>query len=137
MRVTGLHRWLVLPDKLVWRCVDLTFVPTAHCRYIVSVSYFKDNLFVRAFHPITRTTLPYMIRMATVLEIFGVPKSTLPHFYPGILHVDNHRLLGQWLASELSICRGGMCTVQAHAPYHMVGRPALMLEIIEVLTVPL
>ena len=103
----------------------------SHCRYVVSVSYFKDNLFVRAFHPPTRTVLPYMIRMTTVLDIFGVPKSTLPHFYPGILNADSQALLGEWLASELSICRGYMCQVQAHAPYHMVGKPALMLEIIE------
>jgi hypothetical protein len=70
------------------------------------VSFFKDNLFVRAFNANTRTTLPYMIPMSKVLEIFGVPPSTLPHFYPGILHVDNHALLGEWLANELSMCRG-------------------------------
>jgi hypothetical protein len=101
-------------------------------RFIVTVSYFKDNLFVRAYHVASRYTLPYMLPMSTALEIFGVPPGTLPHFYPGILHADNHALLGEWLATELSMCRGYLCTVQAHAGFHRVGKPALMLEIIEV-----
>jgi hypothetical protein len=101
-------------------------------RYIVSVSYFKDNLFVRAFHPSSRFTIPYMIPMRKVLEIFGVPADTHPQLYPGILHPDNRPQLGEWLALELSLCRGTMCQVASHTPMHMIGKPALMLEIIEV-----
>jgi hypothetical protein len=101
-------------------------------RYIVTVSFFKDNLFVRAFHPPTRITIPYMIPMVKVLDVFAVPRSTHPSFYPGILHPDNRSLLAQWLVCELSLCRGYLCQVPSHAPLHMMKKPALMLEIIEV-----
>jgi hypothetical protein len=101
-------------------------------RYIVSVSYFKDNLFVRAFHPPTKFTLPFMIQMKQVLTIFGVAPDTHPQFYPGILHPDNRQQLGEWLALELSLCQGYLCQIPTHAALHGLGKPALMLEIIEV-----
>lgn len=119
MRVTG----ITLPP----------FTPSlSPCRHIVTVSYFKDNLFARAFHPKTKFTIPYMIPMRRVLQIFGVPVDTHPSFYPGVLHPDNRALLGEWLALELSLCHGYMCQITTHAALHSQGKPALMMEIIEV-----
>lgn len=90
-------------------------------RYIVSVSFFKNNLFVRAFHPPSKMTVPYMLPMTTVLDLFSVPADTRPEFYPGILHPTNRYLLGQWLAYELSLCQGHACELVSHKALHAAG----------------
>ena len=59
-----------------------------------------------------------------------LPETLLPL---GVIDTPaGHRHLAIWLAHQLTICKGHLCTAPLHQPFHRRGLPSLMFGLFDV-----